>query len=468
MNNPFIKLLSYKNKLYFLYDVNRNEIKNITYETYYLLKDILSSKTTMTEGNFEIDRLQKDGYLLSDRPQNIEQPLNKYLSLYINNRINGIVLQVTQNCNLKCKYCVYAINGIYNRKHSAKNMEWDTAQRAIDYLREHSKDLTNVRISFYGGEPMLNMPLVEKAVLYAEKTMPYKKISFAMTTNLTLLSNDNIDFFKKHNFKLTVSLDGPRNVNDKNRFFAINGESTYDSVMDNLRKISVYNDYYNNNLQINSVMDKSVDRQYISDFFKNHEILKSINVGYSTVSDSNLRIQYYTSAQYIKSEKIKRFKDMLNSVLGTYDSNETFDDICQKLQKKSIPYSKQKKSHHNGPCIPGVKKLFVDVNGNLFPCEKANDISQHLKIGNIDDGIDIEKAKELYNLAKISEDECKSCWAIKLCSCCAVNIDDGKCISKDLKKSHCIAQRKRLENELVQLGLITLLSQESPVNKAII
>ena len=84
-------------------------------------------------------------------------------------------------------------------------------------------------------------------------------------------------------------------------------------------------------------------------------------------------------------------------------------------------------------------------------------MSPHLKIGNIEDGIDIEKVRDLYNLGKISEDECKSCWAIKLCSSCAVNIDDGKCISKELKMSRCIAQRKQLEKELIQLGLIELL-----------
>lgn len=457
MNKPFIKLLSYKNKLYFVYDVNRNELKNITGETYNILRDILAEKKTIKDGNFEINRMLTEGYLLSDRPQHIEQPLNKYLPFYINNRINGIVLQVTQNCNLKCKYCVYAINGIYNRKHSSKHMEWDTAKKAIDYLRVHSKDLSNVRISFYGGEPMLNMALIEKVVLYAEKTMPYKKLSFAMTTNLTLLSSDNINFFKNHKFKLTVSLDGPKDVNDKNRFFAVNGESTYNTVIDNLHQLFADSDYYNNNLQINSVIDKSVDQQYISTFFHNHHLFQKISVGYSTVSDSNLRIQYYTSPQYIKREKIKRFKDMISRATNRVEANETFNDIYEKLEKKSTPYSKQKDVHHNGPCIPGVKKLFVDVNGNFFPCEKANDLSPHLKIGNIIDGIDIEKARGLYNLGRINEDECKSCWAIKLCSCCAVNIDDGKSISKELKMSRCTAQRKQLENELMQLGLIELL-----------
>ncbi len=461
MKKPNIKLLSYKNKLFFMYDTNKNDVKNITYETYNLLRDILAEKDYSNRINSEIGHLLEEDYLLPDYPQHIEQPLSEYLPLYLENRISGIVLQVTQNCNLKCKYCVYAINGIYNRKHSSKRMELETAQKSVDYLKVHSKDLSNVRISFYGGEPMLNISLIKTIVSYAEKSMPYKKISFAMTTNLTLLSSEDIDFFREHNFFLTISLDGPREVNDKNRFFATNGGSTYNTVIDNLHRLAADADYYNNNLQINAVVDKSVDREFISAFFQNNNLFNNVKIGYSIVNDSNLRIQYYSSPQYIKREKINVFKDTISRAVYGTDNEDSFNDIYEKLSKKAVRFSRQKYIHHNGPCIPGVRKLFVDVNGNFFPCEKANDLSQNLQIGDVENGINIEKVKKIYNLGKINEEECKSCWAIRLCSCCAVNIDDGKCISKELKRNWCDAKTKQLEKRLIQVGLIRLISTET-------
>ena len=138
---------------------------------------------------------------------------------------------------------------------------------------------------------------------------------------------------------------------------------------------------------------------------------------------------------------------------------DVLDDIYERIAKKSAPYSIIKYVHHNGPCIPGVKKLFVNAEGNYFPCEKANEMSEHLKIGNIYSDFDTEKMKAIYNIGKISEEECVDCWAIKLCSTCAVNIDDGTKLSKKLKQSRCVAQKKQLDRELVQLGLIALFRQ---------
>lgn len=456
IDKPFIKLLTYKNKEYFVYDVNKNEVKHISRETY---SDLQSRTCERINSNNDIAILQFQGYLSSDRPTSIEQALTPYLPVYMNTRVSGIVLQVTQNCNLKCKYCSYAMNGLYNRTHSVQHMSWDIAKRAIDFLKKHSGDLQNIRISFYGGEPMLNMQLIKKVVLYAEEIMPYKNINFAMTTNLTLFSKELLDFFVDHDFRITVSLDGPQKFNDKNRFFAINGESSYDTVMGNLKIIASNPDYLQSNIQINAVVDKSADPQEILNFFQQHDILKNVPVELSTVNDSNLKIQYYTSSDYLKRGKINAFKSMLAKAYDISIEDDVLDDIYEKITKKSAPYSKLKQVHHNGPCIPGIKKLFVNVAGNFFPCEKANEMSTHLKIGDIYSDFDGDKIKLIYNIGKISEEECINCWAIKLCSSCAVNIDDGTKISKELKKSRCIAQKKQLENEAIQLGLISLFQQ---------
>ena len=99
-------------------------------------------------------------------------------------------------------------------------MSLETAKKAILFYREHSRDKDRAIIGFYGGEPLLAFPLIVESVKYAEEIFAGVDISFNITTNATLLTDEIIDFLLDHHFKLTFSLDGPNEVQDKNRIFA--------------------------------------------------------------------------------------------------------------------------------------------------------------------------------------------------------------------------------------------------------
>ena len=113
----------------------------------------------------------------------------------------------------------------------------------------------------------------------------------------------------------------------------------------------------------------------------------------------------------------------------------------------------------------GVKKLFVNTNGDFFPCEKANECSRALLLGNVNDGINIDAVKKIYNIGEMNAEICKDCWAIKLCSCCAVNIDDGVQISSHLQNKHCESQKEALREELLQYALAELIRKEFSKNE---
>ncbi len=58
-------------------------------------------------------------------------------------------MQLTQNCNFRCKYCIYSeTHNTRQRSHSTERMTWETAKKAIDFLREHSVDSPEVNIGF--------------------------------------------------------------------------------------------------------------------------------------------------------------------------------------------------------------------------------------------------------------------------------------------------------------------------------
>ena len=95
-------------------------------------------------------------------------------------------------------------------------MPWDIARRAIDYLEAHSSSLKKVAITFYGGEPLLNVDTITRTVEYALGRMQGRHLDFGISTNGTLLTADVARFLSSNDFRVALSLDGPK-TGDKHR-----------------------------------------------------------------------------------------------------------------------------------------------------------------------------------------------------------------------------------------------------------
>ena len=108
--------------------------------------------------------------------------------------LSQLVFDVTQRCNLRCKYCIYS--GMYEGfdNHRGISMPDRVALGLLEYLgniwKEDAYGCSQiVNIGFFGGEPLLNFPLIEKIVRYTkQKESEYgRKFSYSMTTNALLL-----------------------------------------------------------------------------------------------------------------------------------------------------------------------------------------------------------------------------------------------------------------------------------------
>lgn len=102
-------------------------------------------------------------------------------------------------------------------------------KKAIDFLKEHSQNAENRHIGFYGGEPLLNFELIERAVEYAKKLFG-EDMSFAITTNATLVNDKIAEYFAKNNFNIIISLDGPQEMHDANRLM-VNGTGSFEKQL---------------------------------------------------------------------------------------------------------------------------------------------------------------------------------------------------------------------------------------------
>ena len=148
--------------------------------------------------------------------------------------IDTMALFVTQTCNLRCAYC-YGVGGEYGQ---AGQMSEPTATRAVDWLIEQADGSGPLGIFFFGGEPLLNFPLVVQVVEYAEQRARDRGLQFrfVMATNGTVLDEEKLAFLKEHEVYVRVGFDGPADVQNANRPFR-NGRGSFETVVRNVRRL---------------------------------------------------------------------------------------------------------------------------------------------------------------------------------------------------------------------------------------
>jgi uncharacterized protein len=278
-----------------------------------------------------------------------------------------------------------------------------------------------------------------------------------MTSNGTLLDEEKINFLVEHDFNLMISLDGPKEINDLNRVYP-DGSGTYDSIMQKVHLIQEKNPDYADKLSISMVMDPSNDFDCINSITVEGKDFKPLNLN-ATIIDTDYEydnpLNY--SEDYIWKLEYNVFLAFMSywgrypiekiSSISRIMIQKTLNDLYKFEEAPSIKIC----DVPSGPCIPGQMRLFSDINGNLFPCERVSETSEAMKIGSLKDGLDLQQINYLLNFSQLTEEQCKSCWAFRYCNQCAKKADDGtKGLSKDLKLSHCKESKATVYSEIMQ------------------
>lgn len=452
MNNiPLVKLFKTRAKSY-MYDTNKNSILNINDKQYNFLENCIKSNIDDYIKEEETNKLYEEGFLSSNRVKEIAHSENELLSFHLESNVKMLILQVTQQCNFRCEYCIFS-GGYLNRNHSNKKMSISMALKGIDFLINHSKNHNKIFISFYGGEPLLEFNFIKQCIEYAEKEAEGKKVLFSMTTNGSLLTDEIVEFLYKHDVALTISLDGPKEVHDIHRKFASNNCGSFDKVINNFINIEKKFPDYIKKLNFNAVIDTKNSFSRIDKFFLNNEIVKDIHLTSGLIS---YKYKKNNTKMYDEDYYLKRnyeFFRILYSIIRKKDTSNC-SRIVMEQYKNLLQYSQNlmprkmlpEKIHPSGPCIPGVQRLFMNADGFFFPCEKVSESSEIGKLGDIDTGFDIAKVRNVLNIGKVNGEACKNCWAIRFCNICVARLDTTeKEISQEKREEFCKSVKANVE-----------------------
>lgn len=317
--------------------------------------------------------------------------------------IHALSLAVAQKCNLGCTYC-YAQQGEFGGK--AKNMPLETALAAVDLLIEQASEGGKINLAFMGGEPLANRAVLRAATVHAQKRAEARGIrcQFSVTTNGSLLQEDDGAFFEEHGFAVTVSLDGPAPVHDRLRPFK-GGTGSFDHIVERVTpllarqrrmQVSARVTVTPFNLDLPSTLDTFVDMGFHS-------------VGFSPLlRASNGRAEMGPD-------------DMADMLQGMIACGLAFEQKVMRGER--YPFSNmqnalreiQRGTHRPYPCGAGAGYFGVSADGELAACHRfvgdEAGVMGHLSTG-------VDQARQTIWLAERhvhQQQPCNTCWARYLC-----------------------------------------------------
>lgn len=375
----------------------------------------------------------------------------------LDRNINLMILQITQKCNLRCRYCIYSADNEFNRNHSNKVIDFEEAKKAIDFLKDHSVDSEQITIGLYGGEPFLHFNLMKKIVEYADMAFEGKKVVFHVTTNGTLLRDEVIEFLisERSRFHVLFSLDGPESIQDASRCFP-DGSGTYATVVDGIRRLVQRCPEYKEKLRFNSVVDTEKDYCELVKIC-DEEVLRGAAFQFNYLEKNGVPAPF--NSDFIESHEYDMFLGYVAHYRGSrtgypnelirHEFRHITEGIRRFVQKSSSPMSVPA-----GVCQPGLTRMFVTVSGDIFPCERVDETSDCMRIGTIQNGFSKSRIISLLNVASLCEEKCKRCWAFNLCSSCAKRFDGGDGLSADGVDQACPLSRRAANDRLGQVILL--------------
>jgi uncharacterized protein len=317
--------------------------------------------------------------------------------------VRSLSLAVAQKCNLGCSYC-YAQQGDFGAK--PQNMEKKIALAAVALLLKDASKGESVNLAFLGGEPLLNRSLVRESAQFAlELAMPLGvRVNFSITTNGTLLTADDGEFFERHGFAVTVSLDGVGETHDKLRPFRA-GKGSYARIIENVlpllaaqrrMQVSARVTVTPKNLRLKETLDEL------------------LSLGFHSVGFSPMLHAPSGNDEMSRDD----LREMLRQMVECGDEFERHTARGERYAFSNMATAVReihKGTHRPYPCGAGGGYFGVSASGGLYACHRFVE-DEKAFFGDVWQGIDPAAQSQWLQQRHVdSQSPCSACWARYLC-----------------------------------------------------
>ncbi len=405
------------------------------------LANLSYPREEITEAVDEVLQLEAQGQLFA--PDIYEN----YVSDFKNRQtvVKALCLHIAHDCNLACKYC-FAGEGEYHGDRALMSLE--VGKKALDFLVAHSGGRVNLEVDFFGGEPLMNWPVVKELVEYGRSLEePYhKKFRFTLTTNGVLLNDEILEFANKEMANIVLSIDGRKEIHDRMRPFR-NGAGSYDLILPKFIKTAKSRGqtrYYVRGTYTHDNLDFSEDVLHLAD------------LGFQQISVEPV-VAPPKEPYAISEADVPKLK-------------EEYDRLAAEMLKRN----REGRGFHffhfmidleGGPCVAkrlsgcgsGTEYLAVTPWGDLYPCHQFVGNEDFL-MGNVYDGVVREDIRDKFKSCNVyAREKCKKCFARFYCSGgCAANSYNFHGDINDVYDIGCELERKRVECAIMLKAAETL------------
>jgi putative heme biosynthesis len=303
---------------------------------------------------------------------------------------------LTNDCNLACSYCFESNKG---KDYMPKEMALDILKATYNVVDPMAGIFT---LNMFGGEPLMNWETFKAVCDYVlENNL---KIRITATTNLTLLTDEMIDYIDELSIPILVSVDGIKEVHDKHRC------NSFDKVIENMKKLIDRNLGYLIEARMTVAPDTA---KYMYESVKMLVDLGINNIANVPASDLDWDAQSIQDYKDNYEKILDMYIDILND--ETNKRNISLYKVDQALNLALEPI-KEDTSMCN---IGNPRWVIVDWKGDIWPCpdypttDNVDLIAG--KIGNFYTGVDETKVDPKPMVATYELERCKGCEAISIC-----------------------------------------------------
>lgn len=285
------------------------------------------------------------------------------------------IFVVTTACNMRCVYC-QANNGV---SCPSLYMTKEMAEKAVNIaLQSPTRYLT---FEFQGGEPLLNFEIIKHIVAYAEERKGKHDITYNVVSNLTLITDEILNFFIEHKFGISTSIDGPELVHNANRPFQ-DGTGTFDEVVASVRQIQ------EKGLHVGAIQTTTRESlPYPREIVNTYKELGFESIFLRPLTPLGKATLNWSAIGYTPEEFLSFYTEALDELLHINKTERFFKEdhasiLLSRIDGKFVNYMELR-----SPCGASIGQLAYYADGDIFTCDEGrmlHEMGDHtFKLGNV-------------------------------------------------------------------------------------